>query len=188
MVQSVRDTIPELTLYGSSSNPHPRNFKGNTLSGLPISALDFPYLKYVFHTGAAREPLFSRFRDILGYNPDQDPLETGKSVTDENPFLSVASPTGELLKTYSISQILKDAKIVSDKLNLQPDQTVMLCTNGDPYSVLVGFLACLDARAQLLITESTDETSIDQIAEIENVCGTIGSSNVPKKTKQVVTL
>jgi len=178
LVPKVREAVPELIL-ARTPNSDPRHFRGNMYDNVPISARDFPYLKQVFHTGTAKEPRFHLFQHLPLYFPVPNPLNEVKPMAEDAPFFSVLSMKGEVKKQLSRKDLFSQAESVKQQLKLQPDESVLLCTKGDPHSTMVGVLACMSSWAQLVVPNPKD-ASFEKFAELEKATSAIGDFNVPK--------
>jgi len=153
---------------------------------VPIGSPDFPHLKHAFHTGTSREPRFHLFKHLPLYFPVPSPLNSVKPMAEDAPFFTVLSASGAVTKTASRSDLLKQADQIATALKLQSDESVMLSTNGDPHSTMVGFLACLGSWAQLVVPNPKDSTNIDKFSQTENIVAAFGDVNVPKSAGQRV--
>jgi acyl-CoA synthetase (AMP-forming)/AMP-acid ligase II len=178
MVPNVRLVIPEINHQGDAVVPHPRNYGGSFNDGKPIASLDFPYLKHLFHTGFAREGRFTCLKHMLYYYPTTDPLESKKwkALKEEEPFLTVLTKKGLVKKQYSIQDIWKEAKKVQQQVQLKPDEAMLLATGGDPFTTLVGVVACMDTFAQCIVPGVRPESKQDlqnflQVEKINCVMG-----------------
>jgi len=185
LVPAVRAAVPELVVAGTSGK-NTRHYTENALRSTPIGSQDFPQLKHVFHTGTSREPRFHLLKHLPLYFPVPNPLNNVKPMSEDAQFFSVLSSKGEVVKNASRNDLLGDANKVADSLKLKSDESVMLCTKGDPYSTMVGLLACMKTWSQLVIPNLKDAASAEQFALSEKVTAAIGDINVPKTTGQRV--
>lgn len=178
LVPKVRDAVPELTLASKAKTPHPNHFTGNFNDGSPISALDFPYLKYAFHSGDSREPRFVRSRDILMYNPLPDPFEeqwvnagTARSLPkDTDPFMTILTSSGSVKKSYTTEDVMNEAK-AKVKSGIQADQSILLENPSSPDESLIGVLACIDSQAQLIVPD--DQAPSQELKNVEKVVASV---------------
>ena len=171
MVSKVRDAVPELTLKGHGKQSHANNFSGNFNDGTPISAKDFPFLKYAFHSGDAREPRFARSRDILMYNTLPDPFAdewlkngTPKALPkDSDPFMTLLTASGQVKKQYTVDDVMKEAKNKASSTKV--DQSFLLENPSAPDASLISLMACIESQSQLIVPSKGGNTQELQKAE-----------------------
>jgi len=180
LVPKVRAAVPELTLAGSTKEKNPRFFKGFTTEMKPIGALDFPHLKQVFQTGTEREHRFHMLKHLPLYFPVPNPLASAKPAAEADPYFTVLSAKGEVIKSASRESLLSQADKVVTSLGLKPDESLFLSTKGDAHTSMVGFLACLTTWAQLVVPNQKDHAKWEAFAKSENVVAAIGDVDVPK--------
>ena len=185
-VPKVRGAVPELVMAGTTRERNPRHFQGNAMEAAPIGSPDFPYLKHVFHTGTSREPRFHLFKHLPLYFPVPNPLASVKPIAEDAPFFTVISTKGSVVKTASRNDLMKQANQVTSDLKLQPDESVMLSTKGDPYSTMVGLLACMSAWSQLVVPNPKDLSGLEKFAKTETIVAALGDVNVPQSAGQRV--
>lgn len=179
LVSKVRSAVPELTLSGTSRENNPRFFNGNATEMRPIGSQEFPHLKQVFQTGTAREPRVHLLRHLPLYFPIPNPLSKVTPQAENAPFYTALSPKGEVLKTSSREELLSHADKIATGLSLKPDEAVLLCTKGDPYSTFVSALACISSWAQLVVPNPKDQSKWEAFAKTEGIVAAIGDVNIP---------
>lgn len=182
----VRSAVPELVVEGSVREKNPRHFQGNALGMRPIGSQEFPHLKQVFHTGHAREPRFHLLKHLPLYFPVPNPLNNVKPLAEDAPFFTVLSAKGDVVQNASRNDLINQASKVADSLKLKSDESVMLCTKGDPLSTMVSLIACMKSWSQLVIPDPKDAAGVDKFAEMEKITAAIGDINVPKVAGQRV--
>jgi acyl-CoA synthetase (AMP-forming)/AMP-acid ligase II len=169
----VRKAVPELALEVAGEGAN---------EGRPLVSLALPNLRRAWHTGNGKEPMVTRVRDMLLYNPlGGDPVDRLGGSPDA-PYFAMYSSTGAVDPKSLATQaqmVQKAQDVARTKLRLSPEDRLLLNSAGNPHTALLAALACVDSCAQLIVP--ADPNKIDNLCLVEGVTHVFGELPQPKK-------
>jgi len=154
----VHQTLPQLSKYHEHESP-------------VLDLDDYPYLKYVFHTGTRGVPGAYRFKDLLLYNAEPDRLANVPENNEATFFVSLDAATGKVKEEMTQKQLVEECEKKAKELGLKAESRLLLETKSDYASkMLIGSLACAVHAAQFVVAGGKYDPELIQKAQIEDYC------------------